>query len=274
MRLYLTLYSVYRVGTSNVPRSFETTAWSGSYPAGFDIGTSGGIGIRASSVTADKRCLPASLHPCIPASLHPCTPRRNHGKLLMDQKQVNEWCAEGSKTHYVQVDPGHYAAVPREVRGVPHATIPGVHAYLDDYANAMERARGLLGIEDRRTVDSLQCLTLGPFAERQPPHVSEQSGTSVQPKPARNSRVDTASCVRRPDRAASLPQPRRRRAQRGARLPGGRDVRGRGHHARAARAVRRHHLAPGLHLWPVAALPHLGDRRRRGARPRSRAART
>ena len=56
MRLYLTLYQVYRVGTSNVPRSFETTAWSGAYPAGFDLGTSGGIGIRASSVTADKRC--------------------------------------------------------------------------------------------------------------------------------------------------------------------------------------------------------------------------
>ena len=56
MRLYLTLYQVFRVGTSNVPRSFETTAWSGAYPAGFDIGTSGGIGIRASSVTADKRC--------------------------------------------------------------------------------------------------------------------------------------------------------------------------------------------------------------------------
>ena len=56
MRLYLNIYQVYRVGTSNVPRSFETTAWSGSYAAGFDIGTSGGIGIRASSVTADKRC--------------------------------------------------------------------------------------------------------------------------------------------------------------------------------------------------------------------------
>ena len=33
MRLYLTLFSVYRVGTSNVPRSFETTPWSGAYGA-------------------------------------------------------------------------------------------------------------------------------------------------------------------------------------------------------------------------------------------------
>lgn len=57
MRLFLTLFQVYRVGTSNVPRSFDTTPWSGCYGAGFDIGTSGGIGIRASSVTADKRCV-------------------------------------------------------------------------------------------------------------------------------------------------------------------------------------------------------------------------
>jgi len=56
LRPYLTLYQVWRVGTSNVPRTYETTPWSGCYGAGFDLGTSGGIGIRASSATADKRC--------------------------------------------------------------------------------------------------------------------------------------------------------------------------------------------------------------------------
>ena len=56
LRLLCTLYQVYRVGSSNVPRSFETTPWSGVYGAGFDIGTSGGIGVRASSLTADNRC--------------------------------------------------------------------------------------------------------------------------------------------------------------------------------------------------------------------------
>ena len=49
MRLFCTIFQVYSVGTSNVPRSFETTQWSGTYGAGFDVGTSGGIGIRASS---------------------------------------------------------------------------------------------------------------------------------------------------------------------------------------------------------------------------------
>tara|TARA_B100001057_G_scaffold363953_2_gene366698 strand:- start:6333 stop:9233 length:2901 start_codon:yes stop_codon:yes gene_type:complete len=73
LRLFCTLFQVYRVGTSNVPRSYETTPWSGTYGSGFDIGTSGGIGIRASSVTADKRyALIASLH--LYTSLYTSTP--------------------------------------------------------------------------------------------------------------------------------------------------------------------------------------------------------
>ena len=164
LRLHCTLFQVYRVGTSNVPRTFETTAWSGCYGAGFDIGTSGGIGIRASSVTADKR---------------------NHGKILMAQAQVDEWCKASAKTHYIPINDEKYAAVPREVRGVPHQTFPGLHAYLDEYADGMERARALIGVEDRSTVDSLQCLPLSPFAERQSPHISESSDPTV-PKRFRN----------------------------------------------------------------------------------------
>ena len=164
MRLFLTLFQVYRVGTSNVPRSFETTPWSGCYSAGFDIGTSGGIGIRASSVTADKR---------------------NHGKILMAQSQVDEWCADMAKTHFMQISETQYAAVPREARGVPHVTIPGLHAYLDNYTDALERARVLIGVTERRTVDSLQCLPFGPFSERQSPHISESSDPTV-PKRFRN----------------------------------------------------------------------------------------
>ena len=101
----------------------------------------------------------------------------------MAQAQVDEWCAESAKTHYMPVNDTHYSAVPREARGVPHQTIPGVHAYLDDYVDALERTRTLIGVEDRRTVDSLQCLPLSPFAERQPPHIAEGSGNAMQLKP-------------------------------------------------------------------------------------------
>ena len=161
MRLLCTLYQVYRVGTSNVPRSFETTPWSGTYGCGFDIGTSGGIGVRASSLTSDNR---------------------KHGKILMAQAQVDEWCAEAAKHHYIQVSDEYYAGVPREARGVPHQTIPGLHAYLDHYVDALEHARTLIGVNDRRTVDSLQCLPLSPFAERQAPHCSEGSGATTHVK--------------------------------------------------------------------------------------------
>ena len=68
-----------------------------------------------------------------------------------------------------------HAAIPREVCGVPHYTIPGVHAYLDHYACAMEHARTLLKISSKRTVDSLQCLPFGPFSERRSPHIAESS---------------------------------------------------------------------------------------------------
>tara|TARA_B100000787_G_scaffold5649_1_gene4251 strand:- start:1840 stop:6294 length:4455 start_codon:yes stop_codon:yes gene_type:complete len=190
MRLFCTLFQVYRVGTSNVPRSFDTTPWSGCYGAGFDIGTSGGIGIRASSVTADKRCVYEPHKPTEyatrPLRRHILALRRNHGKILMAQSQVDEWCAASARSHYMQINDLQYAAVPREARGVPHMTIPGLHAYLDDYTDALERARTLIGAEDRRTVDSLQCLPLSPFAERQPPHISEGSGTSITLEPTHN----------------------------------------------------------------------------------------
>ena len=93
----------------------------------------------------------------------------------MGQEQVDDWCADLANTHYVKVDKCRYAAIPRECRGVPHQTIPGVHAYLDDYETALERSRELLGVQGHATVDSLQALSFGPYAERLAPYASEQS---------------------------------------------------------------------------------------------------
>lgn len=158
LRLNLTLFQCYRVGTCGIPKSYETTPWHGTYGAGFDIGTSASIGIKASSITAD---------------------RRNHGKILMSGAQVDEWCATIARNAFVQVDGAHYAPRPRETCGVPHVTVPGVHRYLDHYVGALERSRALLGLSRARTVDSLQMLTLGPFAERQSPHIGESSDVTA-----------------------------------------------------------------------------------------------
>ena len=194
---------VYRVGTSNVPRSFETTAVvraCGEHSLHHNYARAGTsytlkhthrCGLRhrhlgVASASAPRRSRPtngAQSRVPVLTALPPYRlttswqePRQApHGP----GEQVDEWCAESAKAHYMKVSDTHYAAIPREARGVPHSTIPGVHAYLDDYADAMEHARTLLDIEDRRTVDSLQCLPLGPFAERQPPHISEQSDPTV-----------------------------------------------------------------------------------------------
>jgi len=63
--------------------------------------------------------------------------------------------------------------------------VPGLHEYLDDYQNGLERARALLGVDDHRTTDSLQCLPFGPFSERVAPHVAEGSDPTL-PRRFRN----------------------------------------------------------------------------------------
>ena len=100
LRPNVTLFDVYRVGTSNVPRSYETTPWTGAYSAGFDIGTSGGIGIRCSSVTADKRRVwlhskPPTAHVDANLRAWPCQEPRQAvdvtvagGRLVRDAREV------------------------------------------------------------------------------------------------------------------------------------------------------------------------------------------
>lgn len=128
----------------------------------------------------------------------------------MAQEQVDEWSNHFAERHYVKVNDREYAAIPREARGIPHYTVPGLHAYLNDYADGMEHARTLLGITNKRTVDSLQCLPFGPFAERQAPHVAEGSGNSYATRTHTiMHRVTRAVIVaRRPDDPKALPQPR------------------------------------------------------------------
>ena len=106
----------------------------------------------------------------------------------MSQAQVDRWCAAFAEVHYMKVSDTEYAAIPREVRGVPHYAVPGLHAYLDDYDKGLEEARRLLGVEEHRTVDSLQCLSFGPYSERQAPHVSEGAGVLA---PFSNTQTDT-----------------------------------------------------------------------------------
>jgi hypothetical protein len=154
----LTLFDVYRSGLSNVPRSFVATPWTGVYSASFDVGTSSGVGVRCSCDSAD---------------------RRNHGKILMSQSDMDSYCKKLGSVYYVPINDTSYAAIPREARGVPHATVPGLHSYLQDYVEGLETVRSLFGIKDVPTVDSLQCMPFGPFTERLSPYVADYADTTL-----------------------------------------------------------------------------------------------
>ena len=78
-----------------------------------------------------------------------------------------------AEKHHMAVSDTEYAAIPREVRGVPHLTIPGLHSYLDTYTAAMERTSEWLGRASEPAVPNLQCLPFGPYSERLPTHVAE-----------------------------------------------------------------------------------------------------
>tara|TARA_B110001452_G_scaffold138332_1_gene114997 strand:+ start:2604 stop:4280 length:1677 start_codon:yes stop_codon:yes gene_type:complete len=105
---------------------------------------------------------------------------RNHGKLLMSQAQVDELCAALAEAHYMQTSSTTFAAIPREARGLPHYAIPGLHAYLDDYYDALQSARKLVNPNDRRCKDSLQCLPFSPYSERLSPYTSEDANAEMR----------------------------------------------------------------------------------------------
>ena len=150
--LHTTVHQCYLTSHSNIPSSFSTTPWCGSYGTGYDIGSSGGIGIKGSSCNSDNRL---------------------HGILLISQEQVDEYAREFGKVHYVATSEREYSRIPIQARGIPHNCIPGLHSFLDDVAEAYETSRVLFKLDDDDTVESIQCLPFSPFTCRLPPHISE-----------------------------------------------------------------------------------------------------
>jgi len=154
--LRLTPWQVFRVGHRSVKSSFETTAWAGAHPVGLELGSGGGLGRQCSAETAD---------------------RRNHGKMLMSQQVSDEYCAALADRMYVQVSPTHYDRIPVATRGIPHHAIPGLHTFLSDVSTGLDAVREAMGIESH-TVDSLQCLPFGPYAESLAPNCGADDATA------------------------------------------------------------------------------------------------
>lgn len=100
--------------------------------------------------------------------------RRNHGKLLMWQEQVDDWCRRIARDkQLVQVSETECAQIPVAMRGVMHGTVPGLNKYLDHYVSALRRFDEWHGLRNRQTVVSLQALPVGPYSERLPTYVAE-----------------------------------------------------------------------------------------------------
>ena len=169
--LRLTPWQVYRVGHRSVRSSFESTAWAGAYPVGLELGSGGGLGRNCSAETAD---------------------RRNHGKLLMGQEVADEFCTALAENMFLIVSDRHYDKVPVAARGIPHHALPGLHQFLDHVADGLDSVREKLCIA-APTVDSLQALPFGPFAESLAPNCSKDDATEGTRFRNRYDRLDSDS---------------------------------------------------------------------------------
>ena len=150
--LYLTVYQAFRVGHRNVKTSFAGNSWAGAYPAGVEIGSGGGLGKGSVFITAD---------------------RRHHGKFLDTQDIADTYNQRIAECMVKQVSAKHYDFIPPQCRGIPHLAIPGLHTFLNESVEGLERLRQLAKIT-ARTVDSIQVLPVGPFSENLAPSTTTE----------------------------------------------------------------------------------------------------
>lgn len=86
-----------------------------------------------------------------------------------------------ARAHWVKCNGGSaYCEAPPSTRGIPHNLTPGIHACLDEYLNALETLRIHSGRVDAPTVDSLCCLSFGPWSQALPPVVEATADLSMR----------------------------------------------------------------------------------------------
>jgi hypothetical protein len=158
-----TVNDTYRVGHRKSEELCADSAWRGTYGAGVETGVCGGLGRSCSALLGDNR---------------------GSALLMSDDVVESVTRAVWEKGGLVVVGEGVYDLRPKLARGIPYKLQPGVHRGLDDFADAMERARDVFGIVDQ-TADSVQCLPFTPYAERFCPvvtssHTDERTRAHVE----------------------------------------------------------------------------------------------
>ena len=86
-----------------------------------------------------------------------------------------------AKSHWVKFKDGkHFTESPVATRGVPHCMIPGVHASLEKYGDALETLRRHTKREDAQTVDSLMCLPYSAWTQALAPVIEATADLSMR----------------------------------------------------------------------------------------------
>lgn len=164
LHTFASVYDCVRIGHANVPKSFASTPWAGSYPVGFDLGTTAAVGVAA--------CTQGG-------GFGRGADGRNHGIFLMSQTHADELAVKFASTMCMPISDDEFADVPAEARGIPHGLVPGLQACMDDVVGAMELARVVMGLDsDHSTCDSIQVMPYTPFAERVAPFASSVDETA------------------------------------------------------------------------------------------------
>lgn len=89
--------------------------------------------------------------------------------------------ARFAKAHWVSFEDGrHFCEAPVTTRGVPHNLTPGIHKCLDGYLDAIETLRAYSGRTDAQTVDSLLCLSFGPWSQALAPVIEATADLSMR----------------------------------------------------------------------------------------------
>ena len=181
--MLLTPYDCYVAGLCNIERSYDGTAYSGTYGCRLDTGFTM-HGLLAHNFRSDKR---------------------QHGNCQLSERAANELALAFGESHWIVYkgtkeegakDGGtsttFYTSTPISTRGIPHNFVPGVHTLLRDYCSFIESCRSITGRSECDTVDSIMSLPFGPFTQALNPDLEPTADVSLR------------SCVRNPAECSAV----------------------------------------------------------------------
>ena len=102
--------------------------------------------------------------------------------MCLSQEMADQLAPQFAKSHWVALSDARktYCAAPATTRGVPHNLVPGIHACLDEYVDALHTMRKRTGREDSTCVDSLLVLPFSPWSQALPPAVEATTDLSTR----------------------------------------------------------------------------------------------